>query len=483
VHLIAVSVLGLVGTVGPLPAQSQQIGDSFYVRMGGGLSDYAGDTSPSTGFGDFVDGNKFRDDDPFPFTVFGEVGYQYTPSFGVGVGYQYGQYPFSNTLEDRLDEPIGTARHLVHVLGRYTVQPLDWRVTPYFDVGASVAFGGHEVGIGPAFGVGATTALTDRFSLFLEARISTTLGDEAVDGIDGTGALDALSVLPGAGVRLNLQSNGSSPKVETLRGPSALQSGETATFTARTNTEETHHPVQYRWKVGSEEIGTSLTASHTFVRPGQHTVSFTASNRAGRDRRSIVVRVEPLPEPARISSMEATPDPARAGTPVEFVATVGGDPPFSYSWHLGNGTARSGKIVTHTYRKPGTYTVRLTVSNDGGTESKTLDLRVRPSAPSSSGEGHQRNNTDPHKSVGPAHSDAWSIVVASMRKEANAQTLLDKYRERFEGLPVDVVEAELDRGRRLRVIIGRFSSREDAKSARHRRADALPPDAWLLHLS
>jgi PKD repeat protein len=56
--------------------------------------------------------------------------------------------------------------------------------------------------------------------------------------------------------------------------------------------------------------------------------------------------------------------------PLTFVAVLK-EEPTSVSWDLGDGSKPAGgRVVTHTYAKPGTYDVTLTVSESGGTTSE-----------------------------------------------------------------------------------------------------------------
>jgi PKD repeat protein len=53
----------------------------------------------------------------------------------------------------------------------------------------------------------------------------------------------------------------------------------------------------------------------------------------------------------------------------------------SWTWGFGDGDSATGKAASHTYRQPGTYTVILTVTNDGGkTASTTQSVTVGSSA-------------------------------------------------------------------------------------------------------
>lgn len=64
-------------------------------------------------------------------------------------------------------------------------------------------------------------------------------------------------------------------------------------------------------------------------------------------------------------------------TPIAFSSTS--PDARSYSWNFGDGTAPStDKQPTHTFRKVGTYPVRLTVDSPGGLVTKTQTLQLFP---------------------------------------------------------------------------------------------------------
>lgn len=364
----------------PVYGQVDRPEDTFYIRAGGGLSDYTGDATGTSGFGDLFETDKF-DDGPFPYAVVGELGYQTSPSFGIGLGYQLGQYPLADNRQSEFGGSIGTVRHTLQILGRYTVKADDWAVAPYVDGGANASFGGRSAGIGYTAGIGLDAAVSSRTSLFLETRFNFTFGDEAVDGIDGSASGDALNALPVAGLKVSFQSATTPPQVLSVDGPTTVQAGESATYTASINEEEATRPLSYEWQFGDGSEGTGPMASNTYGEPGTYTVTANVSNRAGSASGSVTVEVTAPPEPARIASISADPNPADEGESVQFSSSAEGDTPLSREWSFGDGSTATGENPTHTYEEPGQYTARLRVSNEAGEDSRTVTVRVNRTLP------------------------------------------------------------------------------------------------------
>ena len=364
----------------PVHAQVDRPDDTFYIKAGGGIADYTGDATGTTGIGDLFETDKF-DDGPFPYAIVGELGYQTSPSFGVGLGYQLGQYPLADNRQDEFGGSIGTVRHTVQLLGRYTLKPNDWTVAPYVDGGVNASFGGESAGAGYSVGIGLDAAVSSRTSLFLEGRFNAVFGDEAVDGIDGSASGDALNPLPVAGLKVSFQSATTPPRVLSVDGPTSIQAGESATYTASINEGEATRPLSYNWQFGDGGGGSGLMASHTYGEPGTYTVTFDASNRAGEASESITVEVTAPPEPAQITSINADPNPVDEGEAVRFSSNVQGETPLSREWSFGDGSTAMGETPSHTYEEPGEYTARLQVSNEAGEDSRTVTVRVNQVLP------------------------------------------------------------------------------------------------------
>ena len=81
-----------------------------------------------------------------------------------------------------------------------------------------------------------------------------------------------------------------------------------------------------------------------------------------------------------VAQFTYTPTSPKENEPVYFDATSSYDPDgsvTSYSWNFGDGTTGSGSTTTHTYSQHGTYTVKLTVTDNKGattTTSKTITI-------------------------------------------------------------------------------------------------------------
>ncbi|HEY2292256.1 MAG TPA: PKD domain-containing protein [Thermoanaerobaculia bacterium] len=65
------------------------------------------------------------------------------------------------------------------------------------------------------------------------------------------------------------------------------------------------------------------------------------------------------------AALNLSPASAKSGETVAFDASASSGEPSLYSWDFGDGSVGTGKVVSHSYSQPGTYTVRLTISRSG----------------------------------------------------------------------------------------------------------------------
>lgn len=165
------------------------------------------------------------------------------------------------------------------------------------------------------------------------------------------------------------------PVVQSVSGPDTLETDETGTFEASIQN-DADEPLTYTWAFGNGMSGSGLLANHSYSSTGQYAIRFEASNEGGSDADTISVRVVPSPQPASITSVNAAPNPVDEGEQVRFSSNVQGNSPVSRSWSFGDGSSAMGQSPTHTYNEPGQYTARLEASNDVGSDSRTVTVRV-----------------------------------------------------------------------------------------------------------
>lgn len=170
------------------------------------------------------------------------------------------------------------------------------------------------------------------------------------------------------------------PMVQSVNGPDTLETGQSGTFEASING-DADEPITYRWNFGDGGSGSGLLANHVYNSTGQYAVQFQASNEGGSDADTLSVTVVPPPQPASITSINASPNPVDEGERVTFSSNVQGDSPLNYEWSFGDGASSSRRSPSHTYDEPGRYTVRLNASNEVGEDSNTLTLRVNRALP------------------------------------------------------------------------------------------------------
>ena len=112
----------------------------------------------------------------------------------------------------------------------------------------------------------------------------------------------------------------------------------------------------------------------------------------GSNPRFVQMRLVPKgvvmpPNGAPVPSFIVTPTPVTTLTPVTFDASATRDEGTQcgsrciYSWDFGDGSSGTGMVVTHEFRNPATYVVRLTVTDARGqsvTTSQTVTVAATP---------------------------------------------------------------------------------------------------------
>ncbi len=143
--------------------------------------------------------------------------------------------------------------------------------------------------------------------------------------------------------------------------------------------------VSWNWHFGDGQTSADRNPVHAYNKVGSYTVSLevVAGGEVAEDevddqlkasvvKKDYVVIVE-APEPAFTWAPLALVDRAVTFTAAD-AETV--EPVLRYEWDFGDGTVRSGLIISHTFKSVGVFAVKLTVVTDTGRRSVTQPVAV-----------------------------------------------------------------------------------------------------------
>jgi len=127
----------------------------------------------------------------------------------------------------------------------------------------------------------------------------------------------------------------------------------------------TNSPLSWTWDFGDGTTSNEQNPKHTYNIPGSYNVALKVTNANGNDSR---IKTNYIVTNSLVSDFTATPLSGGAPLTVTFTDQSTGTPT-SWAWDFGDGTTSNEQNSTHIYSTPGTYTVNLTVTNIGGTNS------------------------------------------------------------------------------------------------------------------
>jgi len=163
----------------------------------------------------------------------------------------------------------------------------------------------------------------------------------------------------------------SSPVADFSFAPQAAGAGENIQFTDQS----TGNPTSWMWEFGDNATSSLQSPTHAYAQPGTYTVTLSVSNAFGVgapvSKSVTVVNDKPVAD-FTAEPMESSFYPAT----VTFTDLSTGKIS-SWYWEF----VREGKVIATsadknpviTFNEPGLYDVTLTVSNDGGKDTKTVE--------------------------------------------------------------------------------------------------------------
>jgi len=139
------------------------------------------------------------------------------------------------------------------------------------------------------------------------------------------------------------------------------------------------NPDIWKWDFGDGSTSKIQNPNHTYQRPGKYTVTLNASTALGGTSTKVKEDYIIVDGECSISAdFSFDPQSGIAPLTVQFTDLSTGDPTM-WAWDFGDGSTDMVASPSHTYEKPGTYTVRLAASSQScGEESKEKTITVSP---------------------------------------------------------------------------------------------------------
>ena len=173
------------------------------------------------------------------------------------------------------------------------------------------------------------------------------------------------------------------PEASFAESASLVSPGTNVTFDASGSSDVDGTIATYGWNFGDGRTDSGVATVHAYAVSGSYTVTLTVlddDNLTNSTSRTIVVNAPP------VAAFAVFPAAPFAGDAIVFDGSASTDPEGSlaaFAWDFGDNTAiATGMNVSHAYAQPGTYLVRLLVTDSVGlTDTRSMNVIVRQNQP------------------------------------------------------------------------------------------------------
>ena len=142
-------------------------------------------------------------------------------------------------------------------------------------------------------------------------------------------------------------------------------------------TDKSTDATSWSWDFGDGSTSAEKNPTHIYSAAGNYNVVLTVNNEKGSSSKTqnIIVQSEPIPEkifPVANFNANTVSGPAPLSVQFTDISQNGN----GWNWNFGDGATSAEKNPTHIYSAAGNYNVVLTVNNENGSISKTLNIAV-----------------------------------------------------------------------------------------------------------
>jgi parallel beta-helix repeat protein len=144
--------------------------------------------------------------------------------------------------------------------------------------------------------------------------------------------------------------------------------------------ESTNSPTSWEWNFGDGKTSTEQNPSHTYETVGTYTVNLTAMNYGGSNSTTKTDYITITSDTsAPVASFTSDANSGQVPFTVKFTDTSTGKVS-SWNWDFGDGSTSTDQNPIHTYVAEGSYTVTLTATGPGGSNTATSGKPIIASA-------------------------------------------------------------------------------------------------------
>lgn len=177
------------------------------------------------------------------------------------------------------------------------------------------------------------------------------------------------------------------PPTPHIDAPATARTGESVPISGE-DSSDNGQIASYDWAFGDGTTGSGASVEHAYESAGTYTVELTVTDESGNEATE-TAQIEVSDGGADPVARIDAPSSAETGETVTLSGENSSDDGTiqSYDWDLGDGSSATDSTPSHSYESAGTYTITLTVTDDGGNQdTATTDITVESTSDDGGGD-------------------------------------------------------------------------------------------------